>query len=767
LIKAIFAQAILQSTSKEICRSLLGSYSLKMSDGSYEELLREQFSKVMAICVEAEIEPVEHPKWLEVANELAELLIESPTEQEAKKLLLQHREKIQFFVLAAHTLLQAVARFPLDRRKPGKKPPFYELCELLIQSFSQFDEVSSNSNGPIPNLPPDAYWPHTMEVLVASTEAGKEVGYLDRVLFTRVNGEVPSGEIDPEDADIRWPYPAVWIEGQSSNPHSRRWGAIVETAVSSFPLELEENLRLAYAALVPEDSDASDSEKQDRSSRLEEAVAFGEIARYLQSVKIFGPPSHGGQYWGMIGYPLDSEGRIITSLTVVHIQDEHHSVEIQQAVADIADAIQCWAGWYNLEEIKVPGFRQYETADPPTLRDDEIPPAWSRFFHQRFRRCRPYLNKIEPSYEVRYGAIAISLQEMVTRVASQDWNRELTKFERMARPRSMQAGFYESNHSNCYLSTRAQGNAIISIPDTLVEEFYHTSVDEVCCSDIEWPYEAYYLSFKPPEPLLLAPDFEVDGAYVVRQGNVEAGQEIFLLVTSRNRNIAYHRVPSYICAQDPVFAMHLPIEDVTTTIEDALAKGIAGFYEETEPPKDNISDVVTKPDGTVAVIEDGRFKSRARRREVFVSQREAFDKALRVIVNSMCFLGAYPQDVVSTWDGAPSDLVAKAETDAASRRAEMVADAAKTRLDEIGFVKIKVAGLRTAELLNQPRRTVAGADNQPVRPHWRRGHWRRQKHGERLSLIRLMWIRPVLVNAKLGEAMSGHEYQIDDVKQGN
>jgi hypothetical protein len=76
-----------------------------------------------------------------------------------------------------------------------------------------------------------------------------------------------------------------------------------------------------------------------------------------------------------------------------------------------------------------------------------------------------------------------------------------------------------------------------------------------------------------------------NGAYVVRQGNVEAGQEIFLLVTSRNRNVAYHRVPSYICAQDPVFAMHLPVEDVTTTIEDALAKGIAGFYEETEPPR--------------------------------------------------------------------------------------------------------------------------------------------------------------------------------------
>jgi len=42
--------------------------------------------------------------------------------------------------------------------------------------------------------------------------------------------------------------------------------------------------------------------------------------------------------------------------------------------------------------------------------------------------------------------------------------------------------------------------------------------------------------------------------------------------------------------------MHLPIEDGSTTIEDALEKGIAGFYEETEPPEKDESQFITKPE---------------------------------------------------------------------------------------------------------------------------------------------------------------------------
>ena len=42
---------------------------------------------------------------------------------------------------------------------------------------------------------------------------------------------------------------------------------------------------------------------------------------------------------------------------------------------------------------------------------------------------------------------------------------------------------------------------------------------------------------------------------------------------------------------------------------------------------------------------------------------------------------------------------------------------------------------------------LAGQGERHVKPHWRRGHFRRIRFGEKLSESRLGWIQPVLVNA--------------------
>ncbi|WP_415907090.1 hypothetical protein [Oleiharenicola sp. Vm1] len=56
--------------------------------------------------------------------------------------------------------------------------------------------------------------------------------------------------------------------------------------------------------------------------------------------------------------------------------------------------------------------------------------------------------------------------------------------------------------------------------------------------------------------------------------------------------------------------------------------------------------------------------------------------------------------------------------------------------------------------------TSSGGEPSPddrglVRPHWRRGHWRQQRHGPSLTQHRLLWIEPVLVNADLAQR---HDY---------
>jgi hypothetical protein len=118
----------------------------------------------------------------------------------------------------------------------------------------------------------------------------------------------------------------------------------------------------------------------------------------VQTVEIFAPIAEEVRFLGAIGHPLSSEGKIIPSLQVIHldpsydVDDDQH---VEDTMFDILYSIECWAAWFNTQKEQVPGFRQYDSTNPPVFVADEVPPAWSRFFHQRFRRSRPYLKEIE------------------------------------------------------------------------------------------------------------------------------------------------------------------------------------------------------------------------------------------------------------------------------------------------------------------------------------------------------------------------------------
>jgi hypothetical protein len=60
------------------------------------------------------------------------------------------------------------------------------------------------------------------------------------------------------------------------------------------------------------------------------------------------------------------------------------------------------------------------------------------------------------------------------------------------------------------------------------------------------------------------------------------------------------------------------------------------------------------------------------------------------------------------------------------------------------YDRIIIGGRREVEA---PARAVSSSEVGAIRPHWRRGHFRRIRFGEGLAQSRLGWIRPVLVNA--------------------
>ncbi len=77
-----------------------------------------------------------------------------------------------------------------------------------------------------------------------------------------------------------------------------------------------------------------------------------------------------------------------------------------------------------------------------------------------------------------------------------------------------------------------------------------------------------------------------------------------------------------------------------------------------------------------------------------------------------------------------------------------------------GFTVVRLCGMASDGSATQDD---AGKEGHAVRTHWRRGHWRMQPCGPKLSQIKRVWVRPTLVGKDAGGAVKGHVYSVDGV----
>jgi hypothetical protein len=129
---------------------------------------------------------------------------------------------------------------------------------------------------------------------------------------------------------------------------------------------------------------------------------------------------------------------------------------------------------------------------------------------------------------------------------------------------------------------------------------------------------------------------------------------------------------------------------------------------------------------------------------------------LKLIVNSLAYLTAYPKDVETKWpSNTPSTLLKQlAKTDNRNEQRRI-----QSKLASMGFTPVHICGRRLADEIERNAVAVAGHGQRAV--HWRRGHWRRQPHGPQNSLRKLLWLMPTLVNPSGSqEEPLGHLYLV-------
>lgn len=298
------------------------------------------------------------------------------------------------------------------------------------------------------------------------------------------------------------------------------------------------------------------------------------------------------------------------------------------------------------------------------------------------------------------------------------------------------------------------GRHAFILSDGLHQALARTDLGGVRVSDVQYPYEHFYLSLAGRLDVgLPGSDNVIDGAYVSRVADT-----IEITLTTRRQDAAPDNPKRWPWNRDPTFYVPLSFDGSDATFEELLDRSIRSG----DIP---VGDAFMIPDEIVEAVEvDGRSIDVANvtvRNDAATAAENkeampAVKKALALIVNTLAWLTAKPEDASGprVWT-----------TDVPQRRIEATLSGSRRQRD-----------IAVADLLNDryARVRVLGSEINYVDPSagfhggrqlqesfWRRGHWRRQFFGEGRLGRRLQWIGPSIVRPDLGEPSTGRIYDLE------
>lgn len=393
----------------------------------------------------------------------------------------------------------------------------------------------------------------------------------------------------------------------------------------------------------------------------------------------------------------------------------------------------------------------------------DTPGPLDRYHPERFRGIHRYVDQMGPSVAHLYRPTSqdeyTHAHERLAALTIEAFNRRLRLLPQAVFDHEPPRGSVPITQAMSLASHgaifRTFGRQIFDLPPALVERFRETDVDDVPLSMLQLPYEGFYLYWGTQADLELEPGWKVEGAYISGQ----LPQLLQVLVTcspddpGRNSWWPIYPEPYYYQAFE---AEHLA-KDVGTAVDEVLAADSQLLREKVKNGLGpGLAEAVADHDAAdLPDIVDISPITSAAALAALERRHATYVQALRLVVNALCYLTAYPGDLEAAYsDEAPRDLV-RATLSPDVR----IAKRARDRLAQLGYVPIHLCG---KELANLPDSVAVGI-GQTRRAHWRRGHWRRQPYGEGRLLRKLIWVMPMVVapnNRPDGDEPPGHLYLV-------
>jgi hypothetical protein len=290
------------------------------------------------------------------------------------------------------------------------------------------------------------------------------------------------------------------------------------------------------------------------------------------------------------------------------------------------------------------------------------------------------------------------------------------------------------------------GRQIMDFPPGLCEMLANTDIGDVPVGEIKLPYVCQYLHFGTQQHLELDRGWLVDGAYIESRGGPG---ELKIVLTGKPINQT--DLDLWYLNAEPCYAQSFRQQHSTISLDTALKTvlndRLAEFFEKEDRAQGG--GLVTKANEILAekgldashVVDIG---ARTAQHEIDETNRRypVFLEALKLIINGLLYITAYPEDIETTWpESAPLAVREKALHGNAKER-----DKAKSKLMEMGYSPVHICG-RSLKFPHQASLAATTGEGHKSL-HWRRGHWRNQPFGVGRTEHRLRWIMPMLVGTK-------------------
>lgn len=278
------------------------------------------------------------------------------------------------------------------------------------------------------------------------------------------------------------------------------------------------------------------------------------------------------------------------------------------------------------------------------------------------------------------------------------------------------------------------GKQIFDLDDNIVSLLRKTDVADCTLQDWHPPYDAFFVRFGKQDDMKLPFDDGheyLDGAFVAITPWTLDGPErrLKIALTTVKDDGSGVMMPGYFIDFTP--------EEQCLSPQEAVNAFIVRKFADLDSDED-------KSERNKALIEirKGEWKEGA----------DLMRTATELVVNCLFYIESMGADKeLSPGRDVPAELHVKWQQAPQLRRFKVA-----QRISSEGYAMVRLLGDEV-----QSGSSFTGGSRTDVRTHWRRGHWRRQAHGPSKSLVKRVWIRPVLVNpTKSHEELPGHVYAV-------